>query len=397
MDPDPDYENVAFPEGEGKFYGATVSRGRSYEADRFTAGTMDLQALDDDRGFETAFAGSPYYPNVKPRRKIQFIAVRDGVEYPRFTGFTRKITNRYDQFGMNPRTVLPCTDGFLALSKAVLGKKRTLVLDVEEPSGTRISKILDAAGWPGSGLTTANHRALDLGNFSLQEQQISDQTALEAIYHAELSEWGRFFIAANGAATYLEARAFFLNPDYRDVQDTFGDDPNGSELFYRDIEFTLDDERIHNSVSASRIGGASQEAIDEDSIDEYFESGLSVPDLLLLTDNEAFDYAHYRLGRESQPQVRVEPIKVNPASDPENLWPICLADNLQRKVRIVKRPKAGGADRIVEVHIEGVQEEWDFQTGTALFTFQMSLSDPTTPWIREAPGTLLGVNTFLGR
>jgi hypothetical protein len=389
----PDYQNVAYPEGEGKFHGCSINRGRSYEAERFSAGTMELKALDFDRDFETAFSGSPYYPDIKPRRKIQFIAVRDGIEYPRFTGFTRKILNRYDQFGMNPRTVLPATDGFLALSK----KRITGSFATEESSGTRIANILDAVGWPGSGLTTANHRALDAGNFSIQSQDLDDTSALEAIYHVELSEWGRFFIAASGAATFLESRAFHLNSTYRAVQDTFGDSPAGAELYYEDISFALDDERIHNRVTASRVGGVTQEAADEASIEEYFETVEPVPELLLLTDNEAFDYAHYRLGRESQPQVRVEPIRVNPLSDPENLWPVCLADNLQRRFRVVKRPRAGGPQREVEVHIEGIQDEWDFQAGTAYFTFQMSISDPSTPWIVEAPGVQLGINTYSGR
>ena len=68
------------------------------------------------------------------------------------------------------------------------------------------------------------------------------------------------------------------------------------------------------------------------------------------------------------------------------------------KVLVVeRRHETGGAERLVEVHLEGVQEDWNFQSGTAYFTFQFSVADPSTPWIREAPGLFLGVNTYLGR
>lgn len=368
-----------------------IRRGRSSAIDTFEAGTMDVYALDEDRRFEPFFAFSPYYP-VKTNRKIQFVPVYYGTDYPQFTGFTRKVQTRPNQFGYDPRTVLPCTDGFRPLSKT----RKTMIFDTEELSGTRIMRFLDAANWPGTGLmSSSGHRALDTGVFTMQAQDCKDQPIREAAALVELSEGGAFFMAADGAAKFLGGRAVYTQTPYNTVQDTFGDALG--ELPYIDIATDLDDEAIHNKVTASVYGGATQTAIDQASIDEYFETVEPIPELLLRTNNEALDYAYWRLSRESQPSVAVEPIHVDPRTDPAALWPVVLQDNLMRRYRVRNRPRVGGAIREFEIQIQGIESDWDFVSGLCGFTFQLSIADTRAAWVLEEPGFALGVNTYEGR
>ena len=379
-------------DGIAKFSHVTVTRGRNSATDQFQAGSMDVRALNYDREFEALTSASPYYPYVEPVKKIQFAPVHGGVAYPQFTGITGEIGNTYNSFGLDPRATLPATDGFRALSKARL----TQTFDTEESSGTRIMRILDAANWPGTGLmVSAGHRSLDTGSQTVPAQRLKDTSALEAIFHVERSEFGRFFIAADGTARFIERGAFYENTLYADSQGVFGDDPNSTEYPYTGIAINYSDQRIHNHVVANRVGGPEQHARNQTSITKYFETTEPASELLLLSDNEAFDYAYYRLGREGLPQLAVPPITVDPLVDPDVLWPLVLTDLLQYKFTVRKRPRAGGLIEVL-VNVDSIRSEWDFENGTCFYTYGMSIADPSVAWFLEKPGTQLGVNTYDG-
>lgn len=67
--------------------GLTTKRGRNRELDRFSAGTASLRLRNLDRRFEPEYAGSPYYPNVIPARRIRVSAVYGSDRFALYTGF----------------------------------------------------------------------------------------------------------------------------------------------------------------------------------------------------------------------------------------------------------------------------------------------------------------------
>ncbi len=64
-----------------------IRRGRSYELDRFEAGTLAMTLLNLDSRFDPSNTDSPYYPYVIPLRRVKISADWDGQRYPIYTGY----------------------------------------------------------------------------------------------------------------------------------------------------------------------------------------------------------------------------------------------------------------------------------------------------------------------
>jgi hypothetical protein len=87
----------------------SIQRGRQHEFDTVQAGTATL-LLDNDTGYFTPDnADSPYYPYIKPRKRIRISATYRGASYPLFTGYIKGWPPSRPILGMT-RVRLDCLD-----------------------------------------------------------------------------------------------------------------------------------------------------------------------------------------------------------------------------------------------------------------------------------------------
>lgn len=310
-----------------------------------------------------------------------------GTEYPEFTGYIQSITEGHDAYGWDDVVTVRLADPASILSKARI----TDTFEDEEATGTRVRRFLDHADvlWPGSGLMSfANFRNLDAGSCTLQEQEADDNSALELIDAAvRVSERGRFFFAANGAATFVQHQALRRRAIYATSQGVFGDAGDGIELPYRGIRFARDVLAVRNRVTASVQGGTPQIAEEQASIDRRGRADEPIPEMLLLNNNDAFDVAAYEAFRRKDPVDKCEPLVVEPVEDGterEALWPLVLSDNLQYRYTVRRRKKRiPDLLKEIEVQIEGIDKRITYQGGGVAaysVTYTPSLSDPNSYW-----------------
>lgn len=359
-------------------------RGRQHELDRTEAGTGSITLLNWDRRFEPLNLSSPYYPGIKPTRRLRIRGTWDGQTHDVIGGFIEGIPLNYSEGGFQETVTLPLVDGFKPLARAKISASYPSQL-----SGARITEVLDDAGWP------AADRDIDPGISTLIASTLVDQPALAHILDVHTAEMGLVFIDRAGRFVFLDRHSFFLgSEDY--TNRTWGDLETSSEWLYENIVPVYDDSNIWNEANVTREGGTLQNAQDATSIDEHFRSTLTRSGVLLSTDNEAFDQAHYLKTRYAFPEIRFESMELKPQMQPEQ-WLHVLSRDLGDRIRVRRRPQEGG---LIEktCFIQGISHSWSADAGEWLVSFQLSPIDVAANfWILDsATRSVLDSTTRLG-
>jgi len=265
-----------------------------------------------------------------------------------------------------------------------------LVLDLaapEELSGSRISRILDAAGFP-----PAADRVVDTGQSVLAREALSGD-ALSLLADTARSERGVFFFDGAGRAVYHD-RHRRLKGSYLTPEATFGD--GAGELGYVGIGGDFDLASVRNRVSLTPLGKRKQTAEDSTSIADYGVRSLD-EEVKLTSEAEALDQATYLVATYKQPQIRFDEIRVLGDSDPTNLWPAILGLELGDRVTVRRRPQGVGSAISVDQHVEGISHR--IQPGSWDTTLRVSpANDPAVNgfWILgDAQYGVLGSTTRL--
>lgn len=104
-----------------------IENGRSDELDSMQAGTLTFQVRNDDRRFDPDYTSSPYYPHVRPNKRIRFTATWDGDDYRQFTGFV-KDWGTYQRTGLAIASV-QCVDALgTAFAQSTIPDALTLAI-----------------------------------------------------------------------------------------------------------------------------------------------------------------------------------------------------------------------------------------------------------------------------
>lgn len=322
--------------------GWAYKRGRQKELDRIDAGTMTVRFKNSDRRFDPTHTGSPYSPDVLPMRRIRLSAVHNAVTYRLFSGFVEAWPQTWEgpDHGF---TEITATDGFLPLSKADVGENTTWP---SEFSGARITRILDAAGWP------AGDRAIDTGYSVIAEVTFAlgaGVTALDAIRDVAGAELGTFFIDGEGDAVFHD-RHHRRDAAYLTSQATFGDALSG-DLPYQSVVLDTDADRIWNDIQVTAPGGETQRAEDAASQTKYLRRTMArqVP---LHRDTEAADQAAYLLEQYKEPRNRLAGITITPTTD--DLWEQALGRELSDHITVERWPQGVGSQIVQECSIENM-------------------------------------------
>ncbi len=338
--------------------------GRRHEFDTFAAGSATAVLENADRRFDNTHTAGPYYPNVVPMRRLRISAVWGGTIYPLFTGFVEDWPQSYATTGRVLPVELTATDalGFLAgldvpqrfieldhedagvLDRGLLAGPTSVVA---ETTGARITRLLDAIGWP------STDRDLDTGASTLPAAQPKGD-ALGAAQAVQESEDGRIFASPAGKVTFRDRHAPFTRTDMSTSQASITDDVAESDTAYSNLEPRYSRDQIRNDVQI-RIVDGEVEVTDAASIARYGRHTHS-RSTLLADPAVAKGYAEYVLSRYKEPFLRFEQVRIAAHAQPDLLYPIVLGRGIGQRVTVTRRPDVG--DPITsQCHIEGVSHD----------------------------------------
>jgi len=341
---------------------SSVRRGRNRILNKFEAGTATVEIKDDTGDWNPANTAGPYYGKLVPLRKIRIFADYEGIRYYLFSGF---ITSYDTQFALGTdevsRVILQCVDGFRLLNNAAISTVPDTAAG--QLSGTRINKLLDVVSWPTS------QRDINAGDSTMQaDPGTADRTVLEAIQTVENSEFGGFFVDAEGNATFYSRTTVSQYADSTPV--LFSDD--GTEIGYGQIDLAFDDTLIVNNVSVQRLNGTNQIVSDQTSIDNYFIHSGARTGILVQTDQEALDQATMILESRKDATLRIDSMTLNLVDDGQVARNIAGINLEIFDLVNVTKAMPGSTSITKELFVQGLQHDITRTT----FTTKILTSEP---------------------
>jgi hypothetical protein len=277
----------------------TTRRGRNAEADQFQTGMCSLRIVDQNGDFNSQNLSGPYAGLLDPMRKLQITATHNGVTYPIFSGFItsyQTITPQESNDNVS-YCVISAVDAFRLAQNAQISTVSGT--SAGQLSGARINNLLDAISWP------ASMRDIDAGQTTMQADPGTPRTALAACQTVTTSEYGAFYVDANGSFVFQD-RAL-TSSSVAGTPTVFTDDGSAG-LLYFDAAWVLNDVLVYNQANITRAGGTTQTAINQASIDKYFLHSYTQTDLLMQTDAVALDYAQAYVASRAATSVRCDAI-----------------------------------------------------------------------------------------
>ena len=293
-------DNIVIVDVSDVVDGITTTRGRNAQADIFQTGTLTLRIVDQNGDFNPQNAAGPYYGLLTPMKKVAITATYAGVEYPMFSGFITSYTTTTPKMATDVvYTTITAVDAFRLFQNSQIS---TVTLAAPgDNAGERINAILDEIAWPPS------LREIEYGDTILQADPGIPRTALAAMQTATTSEYGAIYVDARGSLT-LKDRAYCI--DSQTIPPVlFNDD--GTDITYFNAVWRLDDTQVYNEASITRIGGTTQVARNEASIEEYFLHSYNQQNLVMATDADALNYAQAYVASRQQTKTRCDMIELD--------------------------------------------------------------------------------------
>jgi len=281
---------TVFKDITSRVISATTGRGKNRDLDRFSSGTLNITASNEDRAFDPNYASSPYAGAIVPRREVRVTV--DGV---------RVISTTIDDwnYGYSPdgssRAEIVATDEFTLLARQVL----TAGTATPQLSGARVSAVLDmlSVAWPD------DKRSIDVGESTLGAD-VFEGNALQYLQKISDSEQGLLFIAKNGDLVFRDR--LDATPTTAALTD-FTDDGTG-------IPFTLTavnygSELLYNQAVVTS-GELSAQAGNDRSQIAYGVTSVEL-DTLVSTEAQLQNLADFLVQKYGDPEYRFETISVN--------------------------------------------------------------------------------------
>lgn len=174
-----------------------INRGRSSQLDVFNAGTLNLQANDQqaDRFFDPLNEASPWYQGnlgIAPRRKIKIIAGTADI----FNGFIYDLDIVYDEPNLSFAQI-SAVDALAQLSQTTLNGFTPSV----ELASSRISTILDRPEIGFGTAVVARQIGTAISSCGTVAYEAGINT-LQALQEVQIAENGRFFATRTGALRF---------------------------------------------------------------------------------------------------------------------------------------------------------------------------------------------------
>ena len=322
-----------------------ISRGRSDELSAFRAGLLSFSVSNQDNRFNPSNTSSPFFDSANSRTKIQPLkqvrvkASYDGTNYTIFRGFLDVIPVKFIAEGADSIVQFTAIDAFRLFQNQTfqsvgwrvgrtgfteLGQTTRLGYgDVQELSTLRVSRILNAIGFPSA------LRSIDTGTNQVITQPLTTNV-LSGLRECELAENGQFFIDKDGKATFRNRAYKFTNTKATTVQATF--DNSGSNLPYTDVQLGFDDNEVINNYSWTRSGGTTQFIADSDSI-QRFTPINSAETTININDSDVASIIQQKLSETAIPIIRIDSLTINPRQNTD-IWEQALGRDIGDRIKV---------------------------------------------------------------
>ena len=358
----------------------TTRRGRSFELDTFSAGSMTVDLSNADGRFSPNDTNSPYSPDLKVWVPVDFDFVYDSTSHNVFTGFVTSFSQLFP--GMKDAiTRLTVAGPLKALELAGLS---TNIAAGNESA--MIDDILDAVGWP------TGRRSLDAGMDTMQS--ISNPGGIPALFFIRQlvdSANGMFYGTRAGAVRYRN-RTWWSGSIAS--QQTFTDAAGAGNRPYSKVVIAQDDAQIWTQIIATSVGSATVTTVDSTADqDTYGLRTLTRSNMVVESTATRDDMANYLLRNYKEPKERIKHISFQPMSQSTGLWPAVGTLIIGDRVTVVNH-QGSTYNQAVSVqsinHSMSVEKDW---------TVSMDLApiDPTVFWaLGTTNASELGETTVVG-
>jgi hypothetical protein len=277
----------------------TTDRGRERELDEYATGKATVVFKDNDRTFDPAYSGSPYFGEIVPMKRIAVI--KSGA--PLFTGWVDDWSVTYEPGDSLSWVTAECVDAFAILANQEL---REIAPNLSgELSGERIVTVLDR---PEINFPAA--RSIDDGNSTLGDTTLG-ANALAYLQACARAEAGYLFVDAAGVLTFRNRLATLNVP--ADV--TFSDDRTAG-IPYRNVSQRSAADLLYTRVTATSETTDNEVEAEADAADtdDYLIRTLALGTLFTIDDDETQGIVDYYLERFKAPELRFQTAEVNVAA-----------------------------------------------------------------------------------
>jgi hypothetical protein len=312
--------------------GYAISRGKSRQLDRYSAGQANVQLDNRARTFDPQFAGSPYAGQIIPRRPIRITSN----EIQQIVSTIDDWDLEYQARGYAVATA-KSSDGLTQLANQTL----PAITNTSQLSGARINTILsnEQVNW------NLDTRTIDAGQTTLQADVIDNgSNALQYIQKITEGEPGSFFIAKNGNARFKDR---YGNSSAGSI--AFTDD--GTGLPYTNLRVVYGTELLFNEIVSTRLGGGTALANNDNSQEQYGIFNLTLDGLLMSDDTANQNLANLLISKYANPEYRFEALQVQLETLSEADQNTVLGIELGDIVRVVFTPSgvSPAIDRFAEI------------------------------------------------
>jgi hypothetical protein len=254
-------------------------------------------------------------------RPVWILADWQNVSYPLYYGFVAGIVPNY---GTDPTVTFNCTDALELLGRAAVG---TIGSSYDnDTTGVRAGRILDAAQWPSAS------RALDTGYSTCQATTFGDK-ALPLLQQVVDTELGRLYQDTSGNIVFYDRTRVYFASRSTTVQAVISD--LGTDVDMVDVSFAKDGALLFNEARVTRNGGTEQVVQDASTVKSYgIRTYPNQAGPLLRTDADAFSMASWLVSKYKTPQVRIQQVTVEAAS--QGMWSALLPLKFLDRVRVVR-------------------------------------------------------------
>jgi len=279
-------------------YEISITRGRNIQRDQYEAGQCTVRVLDPLSYFNPQNSASPYFGYLVPLRKLRVSATTATSQKFLFSGYVTDYRYSYPVNQDTGYVDLVCSDAFRLFNMANI----TTVTGgtAGQTTSARVSSILDQVSFPESMRTIAT------GLNTCIADQGASRTSLQAIKNAEFSETGAFYMNGSGTAVFKN-RTQVMNS--LAATPTAFNQTGG--IPYRNLKFSFDDKLIINQANLTRVGGTTQTAINQTSIDKYFPHTVTQSDLIAETDTLVSDIAKEYVATRQETTIRIDEMVVD--------------------------------------------------------------------------------------
>lgn len=312
----------------GDVRGVSTSRGSrsaSGVTRRTEAGTVTIELLNRARQWDPT-VNTDWYTGVPVRLTVS----NGSAMVPVFTGRVVDIELQWRSYGMDPVVTVTCADAVSVLSQMELAA--VTAVGAGETASARITRILDAAGWP------VGDRDISGGGVALAATTLQG-SVWDQVGQVIDAEIGDCWVRADGVVAF---RTFAQALNGASSM-TFADD--GTGVAFADVNMVYDDEQLLNRVIYALAGSSTVTTLsDTGSAGKYTNglySTLTVTDLPFATQALADSWAQLVLYVGADPELRVDTITLLPRGNTAMIAAL-LALDIASKVTVIINPMGGG-------------------------------------------------------